>query len=46
MVRHFQTSTICLRFGLHLAMEIPVSNILGDASVGKDLLLRATPSHQ
>jgi hypothetical protein len=43
---NFQTSTIYLRFGLHLAMEIHVSNILGEASVGKNLLLRATPRHQ
>ena len=45
-VSKFQTSTICLRLDLHLAMEIHVSNILGDVSVGKNLLLRATPSHQ
>jgi len=42
----FQTSTTCLRFGLLLAMEIHFTNILGDASVGKHLLLRATPTHQ
>jgi len=41
----FQTSTTCLRFGLHLAMDIHFTNILGDASVGKHLLLRAIPSH-
>ena len=38
----FQTPTICLRLGLHLAMEIHISNILGDVSVGKILLLERT----
>ena len=41
----FQTSTPCPRFGLLLAMEIHFTNILGDASVGKHLLLRALETY-